>query len=89
MDDTIVFRVGLRMYVALVGGVEDIGYDRIFIYPLALRFDKTFDGNTLRWIGMVTVGPMALHRGCGGPRVVSRFLMQSPSRERTQRLKHC
>lgn len=48
MDDTIVFRVGLRMYVALVGGVEDIGYDRIFIYPLALRFDETFDGNTLR-----------------------------------------
>ncbi len=28
--------------------VEDIGYDRIFIYPLALRFDETFDGNTLR-----------------------------------------
>ncbi len=40
-------------------------------------------------IGMVTVGPMALHRGCGGPRVVSRFLTQSLSLERTQRLKHC
>ncbi len=53
MDDTIVFRVGLRMYVALVGGVEDIGYDRIFIYPLALRFDKTFDGKhaSLDWDG--------------------------------------